>query len=292
MDVTPDCKMLQAMTGTLRRMQHKIADPPMLADDNLRRYGVALDPGSLSFVSMASFAQSGGMPVVPVQQPEPAALNYTMQGIRDVEQIIHDGLYTDLFRMLIDDDRRQITATEIQAKQQEKMILIGPVVERLQKELLEPLIARTFALMREWGALPELPEGMDVAELDVSFESVLAQAQKMTATSAIDQGLAFMVQSAQVNPDVLDVLNFDAMGKAYLDRIGMPESCVRDEQDIAAMREQRAQAQAQAEQQAQAAQAAQQAVDMTAAAKNLGQTPVGADGQTLMGTILGGLGAI
>lgn len=292
MDVTPDCKMLQAMTGTLRRMQHKIADPPMLADDNLRRYGVALDPGSLSFVSMASFAQSGGMPIVPVQQPEPAALNYTMQGIRDVEQIIHDGLYTDLFRMLIDDDRRQITATEIQAKQQEKMILIGPVVERLQKELLEPLIARTFALMREWGALPELPEGMDVAELDVSFESVLAQAQKMTATSAIDQGLAFMVQSAQVNPDVLDVLNFDAMGKAYLDRIGMPESCVRDEQDIAAMREQRAQAQAQAEQQAQAAQAAQQAVDMTAAAKNLGQTPVGADGQTLMGTILGGLGAI
>lgn len=292
MDVTPDCKMLQAMTSTLRRMQHKIADPPMVADENIRRYGVTLDPGSLSFVSMAAFAQSGGMPVMAVQQPEPAALNYTMQGIRDVEQIIHDGLYTDLFRMLIDDNRRQITATEIQAKQQEKMILIGPVVERLQKELLEPLIARTFALMREWGALPAPPDGMDAAELDVSFESVLAQAQKMTATSAIDQGLAFMVQSAQANPDVLDMLDFDAMGKAYLDRIGMPESCVRDEQDIALMREQRAAAQAQAEQQAQAAQAAQQAVDMTAAARNLGQTPVGTDGQTLMGTILGGLGAV
>lgn len=292
MDVTPDCKMLQAMTSTLRRMQHKIADPPMVADDTLKRYGVTLDPGSLSFVSMAAFAQSGGLPVVAVQQPEPAALNYTMQGIKDVEQIIHDGLYTDLFRMLIDDDRRQITATEIQAKQQEKMILIGPVVERLQKELLEPLIARTFSLMREWGALPAPPEGMDAAELDVSFESVLAQAQKMTATSAIDQGLAFMVQSAQANPEVLDVLDFDAMGKAYLDRIGMPESCVRDEQDIASMREQRAQAQAQAAEMEQAQMAAQQAVDMTAAAKNLGQTPVGADGQTLAGTILGGLGAI
>ena len=34
----------------------------------------------------------------------------------------------------------------------------------------------------------------------------------------------------------------------------------------------------------------QQAVDVTAAAKNLGQTPTGADGQTLMGTLLGGIG--
>lgn len=292
MDVTPDCRMLQAMTATLRRMQHKIADPPMLADDNLKRYGVALDPGSLNFVSMASFAQSGGQPVAPVQQPEPAALNYTMQGIKEVEQIIHDGLYTDLFRMLIDDTRRQITATEIQAKQQEKMILIGPVVERLQKELLEPLIQRTFGLMREWGALPEPPEGMGDAELDVSFESVLAQAQKMTATSALEQGLAFTVQAAQANPEILDVLNFDAMGKSYLDRIGMPESCVRDETDIQAIRAQRAQQQAQAQQQEQAAQTMQQVTDMAAAAKNLGQTPVGADGQTLMGTLLGGLGAV
>lgn len=292
MDVTPDCKMLQAMTSTLRRMQHKIADPPMLADDNLKRYGVALDPGSLSFVSMMAFAQSGRNPVVPIQQPEPAALNYTMQSIKETEQVVNDGLYADLFRMLIDDTRRQITATEIQAKQQEKMVLIGPVVERLQKELLEPLIARTFGLMREWGALPEPPEGIGDTALDVSFESVLAQAQKMTATSAIEQGLAFTVQAAQVNQEILDILNFDTIGKTYLDRIGMPEACIRDAQDIEAMRQQRAMAKAQAEQQAQAAQAMQQVTDMSAAAKNLGQTPVGADGQTLMGTLLGGLGAV
>ncbi len=290
MDVTPDCKMLQAMTATLRRMQHKMADPPMLADDSLKRYGVALDPGSLNFVGMAALGRSG-TPVLPVQQTEPAALNYTMQGVRDVEHIIREGLYTDLFRMLLDDDRRRMTATEIQARQQEKMILVGPVVERLHKELLQPLIARTFALMRDWGALPEPPEGVEAAELDVSFESVLAQAQKLTATGAIDQGLAFMAQSAQAHPDVLDVLNFDAMTKTYLDRIGMPESCVRDDRDIAALRRQKAAARARAEQDARAQMATRQAADLTAAAKNLGQTPAGADGQTLMGTILDGLGA-
>lgn len=291
MDVTPDCKMLQAMTSTLRRMQHKIADPPMVIAASLRGFGVNLDPGGKNFVDMGGLMQ-GGAPVMPVQQPAPAALNYTMQGIGDVEAIVRDGLYVDLFRMLIDDDRRQITATEIQAKQQEKMILIGPVVERLHKELLEPLVTRTYLLMEEYGVLPELPAELSGEELDVTFESVLAQAQKLTATSAIDQGMAFVFQAAQARPEALDVLNMDAMVKSYLERVGMPEGCINDDDAIRRNREARAEAQAQAEEQAQAQAAMQQMVDMSAAAKNLGQTPTGADGETLMGTLLGGMGSL
>ena len=291
MDVTPDCRMLQAMTATLRRMQHKIASPPMVVDSGVMKYGVNLDPDALNFVDMATMTQSGS-PVMPIHQPEPQALNYTMQGIRDVEQIVKDGLYTDLFRMLLDDDRRQITATEVQVRQQEKLSLIGPVVERLIKELLEPLILRTYQLMRDWGALPPAPEGVELAELDVSFESVLAQAQRVTATSAIDQGLAFMAQAAQLRPEVLDVLAFDAMGKTYLDRIGMPESCVMDEKKTADVRERRAQREAREAQRQEASMQARQAVDVTAAARNLGETPAGADGQTLMSAILGGMGSL
>ncbi|MBQ9105489.1 MAG: hypothetical protein IJY48_05095, partial [Mailhella sp.] len=52
MDVAADCKMLQAMTVTLRRMQHTMADPPMLADAGLRKFGVSLDPGTVNFVDM------------------------------------------------------------------------------------------------------------------------------------------------------------------------------------------------------------------------------------------------
>lgn len=289
MDVAPDCRMLQAMTATLREMQHKIADPPLVADASLKAFGVRLMPGGLTYIDST---RVGVAPVSPIHQPEAQALNFIMQGIQNVEQVINNGLYADLFRMLIDDTRRQITATEIQAKQQEKMILVGPVVERLQKELLEPLIQRTFALARDWGALPEPPEGLEDAELDVSFESVLAQAQKMTATSALEQGLAFVANAAGVSPDILDTLNMDALGKSYLDRIGMPEACVRDDADIETIRRQRAQAQAKAQQQQEAMAQMQQITDATAAAKNLGQTPVGADGQTLMGTILGGMGAV
>jgi hypothetical protein len=91
---------------------------------------------------------------------------------------------------------------------------------------------------------------------------------------------------------VLDNLDADAMVKSYLERVGMPEGCMRDEAGIAQIRQQRAQVQAQQQQMAMQQAAMQQAVDMTAAVKNLGETPVGADGQSLMGTILGGLGGV
>lgn len=292
MDVSPDCKMLQAMTATLRKMQHTIADPPLIVDGGLRAFGVSTVPGAFNFVDMGRMT-AGGAPISPVQQPDAQALNYSMQSIQGVEKIVNDGLYVDLFRMLIDEDRKQITATEITAKQQEKMMLLGPVVERLHKELLEPLITRTYLLMGQYGALPPLPGGLsDYTELDVNFESVLAQAQKLTATSAIDQGLAFVVQLAQADPTVLDNIDSDATVKSYLDRVGMPEGCLRDASAVEQIRQQRAQAQQAQAQQEQMAVATQQAVDMSAAAKNLGQTPVGADGQSLMGTILGGLGAV
>ena len=191
--------------------------------------------------------------------------------------------------MLLDDDRRQVTATEIQAKQSEKMLLIGPVVERLHTELLSPLIKRTYSLMQEWNALPPPPEGMGYAELDVEFESVLAQAQKVTATSSIDQGIAFAVNLAGARPEALDLLSVDETVRAYWDRIGMPQACIADEQAVDAVRQQRAQEQQAMAQQQQMAAEGQAAQDISGAAKNLGQTPAGADGQTLMDTILGGI---
>ena len=287
MDVMPDCKMLQAMTETLRRTQHKIADPPMIGDSNLRRYGVDRNPGGFTY---GDFAITQGRPLVmPIQQPDAAAVQHAMEALREVKDTINNGLYVDLFRMLMDDDRRQVTATEIQAKQAEKMLLIGPVVERLHTELLSPLIKRTYQLMGEYGALPPPPDGMDNVELDVEFESVLAQAQKVTATSAIEQGVAFLANFAGVKPEALDILNADETAKAYMDRIGMPQGCLADDQAVQQARQQRAQQQQAMQAQQEMASAGQAAMDVTGAARNLGETPAGADGQTLMQSLLGGI---
>jgi hypothetical protein len=162
-------------------------------------------------------------------------------------------------------------------------------VERLHTELLSPLIKRTYSLMQEWGALPPPPDGMGYAELDVEFESILAQAQKVTATSSIEQGVAFLANLSQARPEALDILDADQTARAYMDRIGMPQACLADDDKVEAMRQQRAQEQQAMAMQQQMAAEGQAAADISGAAKNLGQTPAGADGQTLMDTILGGI---
>lgn len=289
MDVLPDCRMLQAMNMTVLKMLHKNADPPVNAPAELKSVGIDLTPGGLNYIQSTDGRTNG---VVPIQQISPQSIQYTMQAIEEVRGKIHEGLYSDLFKMLLQNDRRQITATEIEAREQEKLILVGPVVERLHKELLSPVIKRTYALMQRYDHLPPVPESLADVRLRVEFMSVLAQAQRMVSTSGIDQTMAFIANTAQIEPAVLDNVDFDKAVQHYVEDLGAPASILRSEEHVQTLREQRAQAQAQAQQQAQAQAAAQSVSALSGAAKNLGQTPVGADGQTAMEAIIGGLGEL
>lgn len=290
MDVLPDCRMLQSMTTTLLKTLHKNADPPMSVMASLKSVGLDLRPGGENFVD--TFDGRPPTAAQPIQQPNAQSIQYTQAAIQDVRQKLHDGLYADLFKMLISNDRRQITATEIEAREQEKMILIGPVVERLQKEFFEPLIQRTFNLMRRYDFIPEPPESISGAPLRIEFVSVLAQAQRLVSTSGIDQFMAFALNMSQAFPQVMDVIDVEYTISDYAEAVGAPKGMLRSSEEIAAIQQAQAEAQQQAAQQQQAMAAAQQVQNLTGAAKNLGQATVGADGQTALEAIIGGMGGL
>ena len=289
MDVLPNVRMLQQMGGTILKGTHKAVDPPMVAPAGLRGAGVDLTPGGVNWMSTNGL-ETGK--VEPVQQVQAQILVAAEQKVQAVQQSVHDGLFADLFKMLMLNDRRQITATEIDAREREKLILLGPVVERLDKELLSPAVMRTYSLMEQYDFLPPPPETVSGASLRVQFVSVLAQAQRLSQTSPIDQTLAFAANVAQADPTVLDILDTGVAMREYAEALGAPAAMLRSEQDVQQIRQARAQAQQEAQQQAQMQAAQQAAVDLSGAAKNLGQTPLGADGQTAMDAIIGGLGGM
>lgn len=267
-----------------------MSDPALSVNAELQKVGIDLTPGACNYVSWSGTGQP--VAATPIIQADAASMQAVEQAKLLIRQQIEQAMYTDLFRMLLDNDRRQITATEIEAKQQEKLILIGPVVERLDKELLSPLIERTFQLMGEWDYLPEAPQDMAGQALRVEFVSVLAQAQKMISTSSTDQTMAFAANIAGVMPEILDNIDPDGLIKTYADSLGTPQSIFREEKARDAMRQQRAQAQAQAQAQAEAAASMQTVEGAAAAAKNLGQAPTGPDGETALSAIIGGLGGL
>lgn len=135
---------------------------------------------------------------------------------------------------------------------------------------MNPLIDRTFAIMQDKGLLPPPPQELSGADLRIEYISVLAQAQKAVATSGVERFAGFVGNLAAVKPDVLDKFDTDQAVDEYADALGVSPRIVRSDDDVAKIRQARAE-------QEQAAQAAQMAQVAAQGAETLSRTDLRGD---------------
>ena len=190
---------------------------------------------------------------------------------------IRRAFYTNIFQMIQASADQNRTATEVQALEQEKYLLLGPVLERLHSEMLDPLIGATFAYLVEADKVPPPPQIIQGKELNVEYISVLAEAQKSANISGVVRMTQQIGMLAQLNPSALDKLDVDRTIDELADMNGVPPSMIVSGDRVALIRKERAQQQAQAEQQAQLAQAASTMKDIGAAADSPGLKEVAGD---------------
>lgn len=190
-------------------------------------------------------------------------LQHLLGDIMDVRTRINETFYKNLFMMLADDQRSGVTAREVAEKHEEKLLMIGPVLERLHNELLKRKIDVTFDEMIEAGIVPPAPPEMNGQELNVEFISMLAQAQRAIGTGSVDRYVGAMGVIAQMKPGVLDKFNEDEWADKYSDMLGIDPTMIVADDKVAIIRKERAAAQAAVQQQAQQAQAAQTAQVMS-----------------------------
>jgi hypothetical protein len=192
-----------------------MVNPPMLADVSLKNQPASLLPGGVTYLPGGG-AGVGFRPVYEINPP----LDGLVQDIQEVQTRISKAFYADLWLMIsqLDDVR---TAAEIAARREEKLLMLGPVLERLHSELLNPAIHRTFAIMARNQLLPPLPPGLNWQQIKVEYVSPLAQAQKASALGGIERLLAFIGQIAPLDPGALDTVNVDASIQDYADMLGV-----------------------------------------------------------------------
>lgn len=255
MDALGDTKALQL--GEKRKYQalDKVANPPLQAPIELRNN---TQKGHLQGSEMLYVDQSNGgiTSIYGNWRPDLAAIDVVNQ---QTEERIKRAFYEDLFLMISQSDRRQITAREIAEKQEEKMLMLGPVLERLHAELLDPVIDRAFDILAEAGVLPPPPQELSGTELKVEYVSILAQAQRMVATSGVERLAGFAGNLATIWPEARHKIDAMQAIDEYAESVGVDPRMVRaddEAEEIAAGERQAAQQAAQAEQAAQAAQVA------------------------------------
>ncbi len=247
--------------------------PPLQAPTTLKGHESDLLPGGISYVDMSN-PNSGIRTAFQVQLD----MRGLLEDIQDVRQRIRSAYFTDLFLMLSQSDNPRMTATEVAERHEEKLTMIGPVLERLHKELLTPLVEITFRRMVEGDMLPPPPPELQGTDLNVEFVSILAQAQRAVSTNATDRFVANLGAVAQFKPEVLDKFDADAWADTYSDALGVDPSLIVGGEQVAIIRQQRAAAQ---QQQAMAEQTQQ----MAETANKLGGAATGPN-STALGDIL------
>lgn len=200
-------------------------------------------------------------------------LNHLLEDIRDVRERVRETFYADLFLMLAESDRRQITAREVAERHEEKLLMLGPVLERLHNEFLKPKIDLTFDFIVEAGLLRgnlQPPPELDNQDLNVEFVSMLAQAQRAVGTTSVDRligtigSIALMQANSNQPVTALDKLNVDQTIDNYADMLGVDPNMIVADDEVAIVRDQKGKA---AQQQAQAVAAQQMAETAATAAK-------------------------
>jgi len=264
MDALGDVKVLQLQEKRKGQAIDKVVNPPLQAPISMNNLidGGGFQAGEISFVNDLS---NGGIRSVYDMRPD---INALAQDIQNNEFRVKRAFYEDLFLMLANSDRRQITAREVEEKHEEKLLMLGGVLERLHNELLDPLIDRTFAIMQRADMLPEPPPELRDSELRVEYISVLAQAQRMTAIGGIDRLTGFVGQLAQVFPEARHKINAEQAVDEYAQALGVSPKMIRDDEEVDEINEAEA---AQAERQQQMA----MVPDMAKAAKDASEVAVG-----------------
>jgi hypothetical protein len=260
MEALGDVKQLQH--DQMRKSQaidYKVK-PPLALPTALKDQPHSILPGGTAYYDMAG-ANSKITSMFDVN----IDLSHLLEDIRDVRGRINATFYADLFLMLAQADTTQMTAREVAERHEEKLLMLGPVLERLQNEFLQPLIDITFDRMIESGIVPPPPAELHGIDLNVEFVSMLAQAQRAVGTQSVDRligtisSIAMMQANAGRSPDALDKLDADQAIDAYGEMLGVDPNMIVADDKVALIRQDRAKQQQQQQKMAAMQQAAETA---------------------------------
>ena len=264
--------------GDIKQLQHEqlrkgqgidyMVKPPVQLPAAMKNQEFNSLPGGASYVDSST---GGG---IKAAFDVTLKLDHLLEDIRDVRSRIDETFYKNLFMMLAMDARSNITAREVAERHEEKLLMIGPVLERLHNELLKRKIDIVFDEMILAGMVPPPPKEMQGQELNVEFISMLAQAQRAIGVGSIDRFVGAMGVIAQVKPGVLDKFDEDEWADKYGDMLGIDPTLIVADEKVAIVRQQRAQAQ-------QAAAKQQQMAEAAKTAQTLSQTKTGSDPNAL-----------
>jgi len=219
-DVRGSVKMLQEMHKSVIMALHKEIKPPMAVPSKFKGV-LSLIPDAVNYVDVQSNDKIG--PLYQVQLNIANVLQY----VQAIQDSISKDYYNDLFLMIAAADKT-MTATEVAERHEEKLLLLGPTIERQEKELLNVTLDRHYTICEERGLFPDPPPELENQELKFEYISLLSQAQKLITAQSINAHMTMLERVGQIDPNaVIANTDFIEMLATHADVVGVPPKISR-----------------------------------------------------------------
>lgn len=267
MDALPDVIQLQHETKRKAQGLDKMINPPIVADIQLEHRPTALMPNGITFV--AGNNNVGAKPLYQIQAP----LQEMTEDLREIQLRIREIFHNNLFNMISQLDTVR-SATEIDARREEKLVMLGSVLDRFESEALEPAINRIFSIMDRQGMLPEPPPEIQGADIEWQYVSILSTAQSAVAAAPVERFVSFVGNLAPIAPEVAQVPDWAELTRNYGTAIGVHARDMRTREDVEAAKEEEQERLA-------AQQAGVEGKELVDAGKVLSETDVGGGANAL-----------
>lgn len=233
--VLGDIKSLQKYEKDLAKASSKMINPPMLANNTVKNSVKDVSAGSITY----SDDPNGFKALYQLNYNT----NEARQNIAAIDQRIYQLTYNDLFYMLSQKDKT-MSATEASGIMQEKLSMLGSVVDRLQVEFLKPLIDNAFRIMLENDEFDEPPESIWDKETDISYQSALAMSQQVSDLSNVETFLRFVGTVSTFNPQAALKIDANKVLNYYAEKMNIDLELLRTDNQVneivAAQQEQQA----------------------------------------------------
>lgn len=289
MDALGCAKALQVQLKQTAKAIDKLVDPPMVGAPELKNQPSSLIPGDVTY---AGFTANGSAPKFQPAYTIRPELQNMMVYTKDTRQLTEIAMYTDLFFAITRADPRNASVPEIDARKEEQILALGPVLQN-QQAFARSIVDRTVNIIIRnsqpvWEGVMNFPinpnafiepppQELAGIDLKIEFIGALAQAFKSIAAGKIDRmagyvgNLAASQAAAQQPVTAYDKFDVDQSIDEYALAIGVPPTVIKSDDDVAAIRDNRAKQQ----QAQQMAQMAGPIKDAAQAAKAASETKLG-----------------
>lgn len=229
----PDILTLNQLVEMTLRAAEKVIDPAIMVTERGLLSDIDLGPGGLTVVrelnAMQAFESKAKFDVGELQK---------QNLIESIRRVFH----IDQLELR---DASNMTATEVQVRYELMQRLLGPTLGRLQTDLLNPIVDRTFNILLREGQFEEPPQILREvsSSLEIDYVGALSRAQKSDVATSVERWVASVSAMAEFAPDILDNPDFDGIAEGLADMFAVPASMRTSQDEKAKKRKDRAEQQ-------------------------------------------------